>query len=476
MTNFRYLKITFVLALPFMLALQHEAWGQLRLTRGLSKASQEAGASTAGLESSPAVQTPLAPSANEQRALDYIVVVVNSEPITRNEIALKQARLMTQFAAQGMKPAPESEMYKRVLDRAIEERALLQAAKEAGMRVSDEQVNEALLGIARQNQLSSVAMLQNKYESDGGNWRTYTAEIRNELLLLMAKEREIDAKVRVSESDIEAAMRAQNATRAAGLATVTANLAHILIALPDNASPQQVAQAQQKALQIAKVARTSPDFSKLVAEYSDAPDKAAGGVLGMRSIDRYPELFAPSIQSLSVGQTSEPIQSDAGFHILKVLAKKDSVQATMTQSKVRHILLPLSTELNEAQAKNRIRAFKNQIELKQNTFQSLAKDHSTDGSAAQGGDLGWVAPGVFVPEFEAAMDALPIGQLSEPLVTRFGVHLIEVTDRKEVLIPEREQREQIRAQLRERKAAEAYGLWVTETRNRAYVEYRNEQR
>jgi peptidyl-prolyl cis-trans isomerase SurA len=476
MINLRFLMPYSALALVFMLALQGSAWAQLRITKDFTKTSKALGASTVMVDTGTGQPPKPVISAQEQQSLDFIVVIVNSEPITRNEIAIKQARLMAQWEAQGLRPPAESEIYKRVLDRAIEERALLQAAKENGVRVSDDQLNEALLGIARQNQIASIALLRNKYEADGGSWHSYTEEMRNELVLLQAKEREVDAKVRISESEIDAALRTQNAAASGRLATQELNLAQILIAVPENPTEEQLTQAQQKATQIANKARAGEDFTQLAIQNSDATDKATGGVMGLRNAERYPELFVQIVKSLKVGEISAPTKSDAGFHVLKLIARKDSIQAMMTQSRVRHILLPVSKELSEAQAKNRIRAFKNQIELKQNTFAALAKDHSTDGSAAQGGDLGWTAPGVFVPEFEAVMNALAIGQLSEPLVSRFGVHLIEVTDRKEMAIPEREQREQIKAQLRERKAAEAYGLWVAETRNRAYVEYRNELR
>ncbi len=463
MINLRFLPRPTLFVLTVITALAGQAtnstpvWAQLRLTKDVTKPSKESSAPAA--------------TSQDLRSVDFIVVIVNAEPITRNEIAAKQARLMAQWAAQGTRPpANEAEVYKRVLDRAIEERAVLQAARESGLRVSDDQVNDALMSIARQNQLSSVVLLQNKYEAEGGNWRSYVNEIRSELLLLQAKEREVDAKVRVSEAEIDEGLRAKNQN---GTKLQEINLAQILIGLPDQATPQLVMAAQQKAAQIVLKARAGEDFAKLAAQNSDSADKATGGVMGLRGSERYPELFVNATQGLAIGSISEPVQSGAGIHVLKLIARNESSLATWTQSRVRHILLPISADLTEAQAKNRARAFKNQIELQQSNFSALAKDHSADGSGAQGGDLGWAAPGVFVPEFEAAMNRLAIGQVSEPVVTQFGVHLIEVTDRKEVAIPEREQREQIRNQLRARKAAEAYSLWLTETRNRAYVEYRN---
>jgi peptidyl-prolyl cis-trans isomerase SurA len=213
MINLRFLIPSYVFALALMLTLQGGAWAQMRISKefiktpinaaNAVKAAKGVGASAAIADTGAVLVPKLTIADQEQRSLDFIVVIVNSEPITRSEIAAKQARLMAQWEAQGVRPPPESEIYQRVLDRAIEERALLQAAKESGVRVSDDQLNDALRGIARQNQMASIAALQNKYEADGGSWRSYMAEIRNELVLLQAKERDVDAKVRISESEID---------------------------------------------------------------------------------------------------------------------------------------------------------------------------------------------------------------------------------------------------------------------------------
>jgi peptidyl-prolyl cis-trans isomerase SurA len=196
--------------------------------------------------------------------------------------------------------------------------------------------------------------------------------------------------------------------------------------------------------------------------------------MGMRPAQRYPDLFLKMVQNLQVGEVSNPEQSGAGFHVLKLLAKKETSQMTVTQTRSSHILLSLSDSLSESQAKNRLLAFKTQIEQNQTSFEALAKQHSTDSSASDGGDLGWARPGQFVREFEAAMNQLAVGQLSLPVVSQFGVHLIKVTDRRDVPISEREQREIVRAELIDRKSELAYQAWIAENRNRAFVEYRNE--
>lgn len=463
----RYLKPSL---LALLLLTAWSAYAQLKLTKDLSNTSQNVGESTL-LDSTPARLNKAARTPdNALREVDYIVAVVNSEPITRNEVLAKQARAYAQWAAQGVRPPSESEVFKRVLERLIEERAALQLAKETGIRINNDTLNDALLGVARQHQLTTVPALQNKYEREGGNWASYREEIRNELTLIQLREREVESRVRISEAEIDQALRDQNTLQKE---IPDIHLAQILIALPENATEVQIGSAMQKAREIKALAASGADFAKLALQYSDASDKEKGGSMGLRSADRYPSLFSEAVQTLKVGAISEPLRSGAGVHILKVIERQQNRVATTTQAKVRHILLPISVQLSEEQAKMRIKSFKDQIELKQATFSELAKKHSTDGSALQGGDLGFSKPGYFVPEFERVVNALAIGELSDPVVTRFGVHLIEVLERKEVVVTEREQRQQVSDLLREKKAFEAYALWIAEMRNRAYVEFRN---
>jgi peptidyl-prolyl cis-trans isomerase SurA len=409
--------------------------------------------------------------ANLAREVDYIVALVNSEPITRNEVLVRQARLEAQWRTQGVDIPPAAEVFKRVLDQLIIEHAVMQTGKDTGARITDVQLNDSLLDIARQNGLTSLAELRTKYEADGGSWSAYREEIRGELLRIQVREREVDARVRVSEPEIDQAMQAQNLT---SNAMPDINLAQILISLPDEPSADAIAQAQQKAQQVAAKARAQgADFAKLAEQQSDAMDKTRGGMMGLRSADKYPALFVEATRALQAGAVADPVRSDAGFHILKVLERTASGTAMSTQSHVRHILLPITASQSEAQVKARMAGFKAQIEQGSASFLALAKEHSTDGSAAQGGDLGWAGPGLFVPEFERVMNALPIGKVSEPFASRFGVHLLEVTERRQVPVSLRDQRAQVQAQVREKKIAEAYTLWIAETRARAFVEYKN---
>ncbi len=417
----------------------------------------------------PLAALPLLPT-SAVRGIDHIVALVNSEPITKNEILLRQRQLEAQWRAQGLSVPSEQELFASVREQLIDEHILQQLAKETGVRISDSQLSEVLRGIAQQNQVASVAELKAKYEAEGGNWRNYQDEIRNELARVQLREREVDARVRVSDSEVDQAMQEKNS---ADNVTPDINLAQILIALPDDPSASQIAKAKQEADFVLAQLRGGADFAQLATQVSQSSDKEKGGVMGLRSANRYPPLFVEATKNLKVGDISMLQRSAAGFHILKLLERKASSTAMVTQSRVRHILLPLSVNLTEAQAKRQLANYKSQIDAGRTDFATVAREHSVDGSAAQGGDLGWAVPGLFVPEFERVMNALPTGKISEPFTSRFGVHLVEVLERKQAPISVREQREFVRGQLREKKAAEAYVLWMADARGRAFVEYKN---
>jgi peptidyl-prolyl cis-trans isomerase SurA len=253
------------------------------------------------------------------------------------------------------------------------------------------------------------------------------------------------------------------------------NLAMILISVPENSTPAEVATLQTKAQQVSQRAKSGESFANLATAFSQAADKGAnGGEMGLRSADRYPTLFIESVQALNKGDVSDPIRSGAGFHILKVLEKKQSDMSGMTilQTRARHILLRLGKELTENTARSRLLSYRQRIQSGTD-FADIARQFSQDGSAAAGGDLGWAAPGQFVPEFEEVMAELRPGQVSEPFVSRFGVHLIQVMERRAVPVTLREQREMVRGQLREKKMEDLYTAWVEELRGRAYVELRD---
>ncbi len=403
-----------------------------------------------------------------QRAADYIVAVVNSEPITNNEVRTQAQRLAQQIA-QARRPAPgQAELGRVVLERLISEKAQLQLARDAGIRIDNQAVDQAEQSVAQQNKID-VPELRKRLAQDGISLAPYRESLRDQLALMRLREREVDARVRVSDLEVEQFMREQAANPQAG--AVQINIAHILVAEPENATPEQIAPLQAKAQAALQRARAKEDFATLARELSDAPDRANGGQLGLRPADRVPPLFLEATQSLAVGDISGVVRSGAGFHVLKVL-EKGAPGMSVVQHRARHILLRPSAQLNEAQAREKLAEFKRRVLNGQDDFAALARVNSQDASAPQGGDLGWASPGQFVPEFEQVMNALQPGQISDPLASRFGVHLIQLQERRTTALTRAEQQEVVRNQLRDKKLEEAYLVWVQEVRGRAFVEFR----
>ena len=407
-----------------------------------------------------------------QRQADFIVAVVNSEPITNNEVRTRVIRALQQMAQQGGSTADADPtlVARQVLERLILEKAQLQLAAESGLKVDDSAVDAAELNVARQNQLD-VPELRHRMLQDGMVPTQFREELRNQLTLNRLRDREIDARQRISDAEVDQYLRDQRANT--DPSALELNLAMLLVAVPENASPAQVATLQAKADSLRAQAATGADFASLARTASDAPDKSGGGALGMRSADRYPDLFVDATRSLDTGGISAVVRSGAGFHILKVLDKRQGgVATTVTQQHARHILLRTGPRLTEAAAVERLNDFKRRIQSGQADFAQLAKESSVDGSAAQGGDLGWSSPGQFVPEFEETLDKLAPGQMADPLVSRFGVHLVQLLERREAAVTPKEQREIARGIVREKKLDEAYSRWLEQVRSRAYVELR----
>lgn len=447
------------LAAATLFSLAVPAWAQLRVGPG-----------SGGALAAPASPAPAAPQASRQA--DYIVAIVNSEPITNNEARARLGRIERELEQQGTRPPPREQLARLVLDRLITERAQLQLAREAGIRVDDATVDAAEQNVAQQNRVT-VAELHRRLGTEGISVESFRQDLRNELILARLRDREVTPRVRVTEGEVEQFMREQEAAAAAGPQDL--NLGHILVAVPEDAAPALARELQTKAERIQQRAARGEDFSALAREFSDAPGAAAtGGVMGMRPADRYPPLFVEAAQSLPVGGISAVLRSGAGFHVLKLVDKRQpsSAGAVVLQQHARHILLRPNAQLTEAAARQRLEEFKRRIDNGLATFADLARDHSQDASARNGGDLGWAGPGTFVPEFEEALNALRPGQVSPPVQSRFGLHLIQLIERREQALGPRELREIARNQLRERKQEEAYIQWALDVRGRAYVEYR----
>lgn len=402
---------------------------------------------------------------------DFIVAVVNSEPITNSEVRAEVLRASQQLAQQRQTVPPPAELRRLVLERMVNDRAQLQMARETGIRVDDAAIDQAEQAVARQNQVD-VAGLRLRMAKDGMDATRVREQLRDQLLLTRLHEREVDARIRISDVDVDRALQDQQANNADPFAQ-DINLAHLLVAVPEKANAEQAAALFLQAKKILDRIRAGEDFALLVQELS-AADRTNGGQLGLRRADRYPPSFVVATQNLKAGEVSEIVRSGAGFHILKVLEKRAPAAMTRTvvQSHARHILLRVTPQLTQAAALARLADFKKRIQAGTATFQSLARENSQDGSAAQGGDLGWASPGMFVPEFDEVMNRLTEGQVSDPVVSRFGVHLIELIERRRVELSPREVRELVRNQLHEARYEEAFTTWAQDVRARAFVEFR----
>lgn len=403
------------------------------------------------------------------RSADYIVAVVNSEPVTNNEVRARIQRVLQNMREQGVQQLPEpAEMSREVLERLIVEKTQIQMALETGIKVDDYAVDQALENMARQNGGDQAAM-RREMAKQGINEKQLREEIRHQMLIQRLQNREVDGRVKVTDYDIDQYMANQRSQSGqTDMATAAINLGHILIAVPERASEAQLAQLQARAQEALQAARTQADFAAVAKQFSDGGQ----AVLGMRPANRYPGLFVEAVNGAPMGGIVGPIRSAAGFHILKVIDKSASgVPAVVTQNHARHILLRTSPQLGEREAAIRLTELRQRMEGGAR-FEDLARQYSEDGSASMGGDLGWAGPGRYVPEFEQALNALQPGEVSQPVVSRFGVHLIQLVDRRQATLTPREQREMLRDVVREEKLEKAHATWLQELRGQAYVEYR----
>lgn len=411
------------------------------------------------------------PAAVVSEQADFIVAIVNSEPITNNEVRREIQQVLQQLSAQ-RRPQPDIRVLAPdVLDNLINIKAQLQLARDSGVRVEEAAIDQAEQSIAQQNQID-VAELRRRVERDGVPQSQFRAQLRDQILLQRVREREVEGRVRVTELEVDQYLAEQQTKQ--DLSKVQMNLAQILVAVPDTASTEQTQALRKRAERALVRARAGEDFAGLVREFSDTTDFTNGGQLGLREASRYPELFVEATRALAVGDISEPVRSPAGFHVLKVIEKGSAElpTAAVIQSHSRHILLVPNAQLSESQARQKLLDFKKQVVSGQADFAALAKEHSQDGSAVQGGELGWASPGMFVPEFESAMNRLAPGEVSDPVVSRFGVHLIQLLERRKATLTKAQQRDAVRALLREKKYDDAYRTWAQELRGRTYVELR----
>lgn len=412
---------------------------------------------------------PLQAQGSSARGGDYIIAVVNQELVTNSEVQQRIARIEQEAARGGGRLPPRDQLRRQVIDALIDDRAQLSHAKLIGMRIDEAEIDRAVANVAAQNQLTP-AQLRERLREQGMDFARFRNNVRDELMLARLREREVQSRIKVTDAEIEAYLR-EMAGQRGGAAEY--DIAQVLVAVPEGATPQQEAERRAKAQSVLEQARAGTPFEQLVRDHSEGANKEQGGRLGMRPADRLPDLFVQAVSDLKAGEVApQLLRSGAGFHVLKLVDRKDRQGLAITQTRARHILLRVSPQLTQQVALRRLADYRQRIESGQASFAQVAREFSEDGSAAQGGDLGWANPGQFVPEFEQVMNQLPVGGISEPFLSRFGAHLVQVTERRDAELDARQQRELAVNALRERKFDQAYDEWAREIRAQAYVEMR----
>lgn len=403
--------------------------------------------------------------------VDRIVAVVNDEVITQFDLTLRTKLAVAQLSRQGTALPPAEILERQVLERMISDRVQLQLARETGIRIDDGQLEKILSRIAAENKMT-LPQFREAIERDGMAFTRFREDLRDEVLISRLREREVDSRVVVTESEIDNFLK----NSAAQGSNDELNLAHILVRVPEGASPEQLAERRARAEQALGQVKAGTDFGQVAAAFSDAPDALKGGVMGARPTDRWPTLFADAARSLKVGEVSPVLRSPAGFHIIRIVDRRVGGNSVLVQqTRARHILIRVNELVPEADANQRLRGLKERIENGA-PFGELARLHSDDGSAARGGELGWISPGDTVPAFERAMDQLKVNEVSDPVRSDFGVHLIQVLERRSEDLSNERQRLGARQALRARKADETYQEWVRQLRDRAFVNLRLEER
>ncbi|HKB84214.1 MAG TPA: peptidylprolyl isomerase [Burkholderiales bacterium] len=403
--------------------------------------------------------------------LDRVIAVVNSEVVTRLDLDEQVKVALQQLKRQGT-PLPARDVLERqLLERLVTAKVLGQSARETGLRVDDTQLQRSIERIAQENKMSPEAF-RKMLETDGIDFNRFREELRNEILIARLKEREVDSKILITDAEIDNYLKNQQSQ--AGQDDEY-SLSHILVLVPEQASPEQIQAKRVIAEKALDQIRGGADFRQVSAGVSDAQNALDGGPLGWRSAARLPQIFVESVKNMKVGDVSSVLRSANGFHIIKLTDKRgNETPVIIPQTHARHILIRLNEVVSEADAKQRLTNLRERIE-NGTSFTELARLQSEDASASHGGDLGWLSPGDTVPEFERAMNGLEPGQVSEPVQSPFGWHLIQVVERRSEDMSKERQRVLARQSIRTRKADEAYQEWVRQQRDRAYVELRLEE-
>jgi peptidyl-prolyl cis-trans isomerase SurA len=403
-------------------------------------------------------------SENNIKKLDRIVAIVDQEVITEKELEEKLITVINNLKNQKVDLPPENTLKKQVIERMIINSLQIQLASETGIKVSDNQIDKTIDRIAEKNKLN-ITDFKKMIEKDGTPFYKFKESIKNEITISQLKEREIDSKILITDGEIDNYLSAQK-----NESSEEFEVAHILIKIPEDASPEKLEKIKNKAEDAAKSIQNGKSFSQVSATFSDASNALEGGLMGIKKSNELPTLFLDALKKLDVGKISPILRSPSGFHILKLISRKGGeTNLIVDQSHVRHILIKFSEINPENEIKKRLLALKERIE-NGTKFEELARQYSEDPSASNGGDLGWINPGDTVPEFEKTISALKINEVSDPIKTPFGFHLIQVLERRSQDISKDAARIKARQEIKMRKSEEAYESWIQELRDKSFVE------
>lgn len=440
----------------------------LCLALGAVNASAQAPAAPA----TPKLDTRLATTPSRIVPVDRIIAVVNDEVITQNDLNDRVALVVRQLQRSGGQLPAQDALTRQILDRMTNDLVQIQMAKENGIKVDDVTLDKTIQRIADENNLS-MSDFRATLEKDGIRYARFREDIRNEVLLARLREREVDQQIVVTDAEVETELARESKERDAGSEY---RLAHILVTVPQQATPDQIEARRRRALQALSELRQGANFVQVAATYSDAPDALQGGNLGWRDSGRVPSLFLDAIVKLKTDEVSDILRSPNGFHLIKLLETRGKAKAdAVPQTHARHILLRPKEGVTDAEARERLARLRERVAGGAD-FSELARVHSDDASAQKGGDLGWVSPGDTVPEFEKAMNGLRDGEVSQPLQSPFGWHLVQVLERRSDEASEDRRKMNARQSVRSRKADEAYQDWLRQARDKAYVENRYDER
>ncbi len=442
------------------------------LLTGLSFAALGAAAQAPAAPPAGHLDTRLRSTPSRVVTVDRIVAVVNDDVITQNDLNERVALVESQLRRQGGELPPTDALARQILERMINDKLQVQLARENGIKADDLTVDHTIERIAQENNLP-MADFRAALEHDGIKYPRFREDIRNEILIAKLREREVESNIVVTDAEVETelAREAHDANSASEY-----HLAHVLVMVPPQATADQIEARRMRAVAALTELRRGINFSQVAAQYSDAPDALQGGDLGWRASGRLPTLFLDVLERMKPGDVSDVLRSPNGFHIVKLIEKRGKAAASdVQQTHVRHILLRTREGRSDAEARAILEKLRERI-LKGEDFGAVAKANSEDGSASNGGDLGWVAPGDTVPEFERVMNSLKEGEVSQPIQTQFGWHLVQVLGRRSDAPSEERKKLAARQAIHARKTDEAYQDWLRQVRDRAFVENRYDER